>query len=68
MDVTQTLILIGAALALCLFSGWRGARPWDPSRGVRMAPWRLLMVLSGAAIFILGIHLANLLGAPQPRI
>ncbi len=68
MDTTQTLILIGAALALCVFSGWRGALPWDPSRGVRMVPWRLLMVLSGAAIFILGVHLAHLFGAPQPPV
>ncbi len=65
MDMTLTLALIGAALALAIFAGWRGARPWDPRRGVRMIPWRLIMLLAGTAIFILLIHLGTLLGVPQ---
>ncbi len=65
MDMTLTLALIGAALALAVFAGWRGARPWDPSRGVRMIPWRLIMLLAGTGIFILLIHLGSLLGVPQ---
>lgn len=60
----MTLGLMAAALALAVFAGWRGARPWD-LKGVRMAPWRLIMLLSGAAVFILGVHLAALLGAPM---
>ena len=27
-----------------LFCGWRGARPADPNKGVRLMPWRPLMV------------------------
>lgn len=65
MDMTTTLALIGAALALAIFAGWRGARPWDPRRGVRMIPWRLIMLLAGTGIFILLIHLGTLLGVPQ---
>ena len=65
MDMTLTLALIGAALALAIFAGWRGARPWDPRRGVRMIPWRLIMLLAGTGIFILLIHLGSLLGVPQ---
>ena len=65
MDMTTTLALIGAALALAVFAGWRGARPWDPRRGVRMIPWRLIMLLAGTGIFILLIHLGTLLGVPQ---
>ena len=65
MDMTTTLALIGAALALAVFAGWRGARPWDPRRGVRMMPWRLIMLLAGTGIFILLIHLGTLLGVPQ---
>lgn len=65
MDMTLTLALIGAALALAIFAGWRGARPWDPRRGVRMIPWRLIMLLAGTGIFILLIHLGTLLGVPQ---
>ena len=66
MNLTVTLALIAACLALAVFAGWRGSRPWEPSKGVRMTPWRLIMLFSGAAAFILGIHLAALLGAPQP--
>ena len=65
MDMTLTLALIGATLALAIFAGWRGARPWDPRRGVRMIPWRLIMLLAGTGIFILLVHLGTLLGVPQ---
>lgn len=65
MDLTLTLALTGAAIALAVFAGWRGARPWDPRRGVRMTPWRLIMLLAGAGVFILVVHLGALLGAPQ---
>ena len=65
MDMTVTLALTAAALALAIFAGWRGARPWDPRRGVRMMPWRLIMLLAGAGVFILVIHLGTLLGMPQ---
>jgi len=65
MDMSLTLALTGAAVALAIFAGWRGARPWDPSRGVRMIPWRLVMLLAGTGVFILVIHLGTLLGVPQ---
>ena len=66
MTLPVTLALIVGFLALAVFAGWRGSRPWNPGKGVRMAPWRLIMLFSGAAAFLLGIHLAALLGAPQP--
>lgn len=65
MGLTVTLIAIAAALSLCLFSGWRGAKRWEPSRPVRMAPWRFIMLLSAAAVMLLLIHLAALMGAPM---
>ncbi len=65
MSLPLTLALLAAALALSVFSGWRGSRPWDPRRGVRMAPWRFIMLLSGASVFILLIHLGTLMGVPQ---
>ena len=65
MDMALTLTLIGGAVALAIFAGWRGARPWDPRRGVRMIPWRVIMLLAGTAIFILLVHLGTLLGVPQ---
>jgi hypothetical protein len=65
MSFTLTLALILAALTLAVFAGWRGSRPWDLTRGVRMIPWRFIMLLSGVAIFILVIHLGTLMGVPQ---
>jgi len=65
MSLTLTLALLVAALALAFFAGWRGSRPWDLTRGVRMIPWRFIMLLSGVAIFILVIHLGTLMGVPQ---
>jgi hypothetical protein len=66
LTLPVTLALTGAVLALAVFAGWRGARPWDPREGVRMAPWRLIMVLSGAILFVLVIHLAALAGLIRP--
>lgn len=65
MSLTPTLILLAAALALTVFAGWRGARRWQPGMKVRMAPWRMIMLLSATAVFVLLIHLAALLGMPQ---
>lgn len=65
MDMPLTLLLTAAAVALAVFAGWRGSRRWDLRRGVRMIPWRLIMLLAGAAVFVLVIHLGALLGVPQ---
>jgi len=65
MSLTVTLALLVAALALAVFAGWRGSRPWDPRRGVRMVPWRFIMLLSGAVIMVLAIHIGTLMGVPQ---
>ncbi|WIY69354.1 hypothetical protein KB221_14975 [Aquidulcibacter paucihalophilus] len=65
MSLTVTLALLVAALALAVFAGWRGSRPWDPRRGVRMVPWRFIMLLSGAAIMVLAIHIGTLMGVPR---
>lgn len=65
MSLPLTLTLIAAVLALAVFAGWRGARPSQPHRGVRMVPWRFIMVLSAAALVVLIVHLAAMLGLPQ---
>ncbi len=66
MNLTVTLALLAAVLAFAVFAGWRGARPSQPHLGVRMVPWRFLMILAGAAAFLLIVHVAALLGMPQP--
>lgn len=63
--MTPTLIALAVAAALTGFAGWRGARPWQPGMNVRMMPWRLIMLLSATAVFLLLIHLVALLGGPQ---
>jgi hypothetical protein len=63
-----TLILLAVSLASVVFSGWRGARPPDITRGPRMMPWRFLMLLSGALSFFLLIHLASLMGLQRPGV
>lgn len=65
MSLPVTLGLIAALVGLTVFAGWRGSLPWNLSRGVRMAPWRMIMLLSAAMVFFLLIHLAALLGAPM---
>lgn len=65
MSLTVTLALLVASLALAVFAGWRGSRPWNLTRGVRMIPWRFIMLLCGVAIFVLAIHLGTLMGVPQ---
>ncbi|MES2723317.1 MAG: hypothetical protein V4656_09200 [Pseudomonadota bacterium] len=63
----MTLGLIAAFLAIAVFAGWRGAQPPNPLRGVRMAPYRLIMVTAAAAVLILLVHLVNLLGVKTGR-
>lgn len=67
MDIALTLALAGGLLAVALFCGWRGARPYEPIKGPRMAPWSLLMMLSAAGLLLLLVHLANLLGLNTSR-
>ena len=66
MSLFLTLALIAAAVALAVFAGWRGALPSQPHRGVRMVPWRFVMVLSCVAVFVLIVHLAALMGVLPP--
>lgn len=62
MSPSLTLILLAAASAVAVFSGWRGARPPDLSRGPRMVPWRFIMLAAAALAVLLLIHLASTLG------
>ncbi len=71
MTLTMTLVALFAAAALTVVSAWRGARPPDLTRGPRMAPWRMLMLLGVVTCIFLLVHLVNLAGfdtsAAAPR-
>jgi drug/metabolite transporter (DMT)-like permease len=65
MTWTQTLILLGAAVLLAAFCGWRGARPPDFRKGPRMMPWRFLMLLCAGGAFYLLLHMAEMAKAAR---
>jgi hypothetical protein len=65
MSMTLTLSLLAGALIVAVFAGWRGARPSNFLKP-RMVPWRFIMLLAGALVFLLAIHLGTLLGV-EPR-
>ena len=67
MDWTLTLSSGAVALALAVFCGWRGARPADPHRGVRLVPYRFLMVLCAAWVLLMTVHALSLLGFSTGR-
>ena len=67
MGLQLTLAIGIAAVALAVLFGWLGARPFDPRRGPRMAPWRLLMALCATAALLMIVHLANLMGFATGR-
>ena len=67
MELDLTLAALAAAVALAALFGWLGARPPDPTRGPRMAPWRFLMVLCAAGVLLALVHLVNLLGVTTGR-
>jgi hypothetical protein len=65
MSMTLTLSLLAGALIVAVFAGWRGARASNFLKP-RMVPWRFIMLLAGALVFLLAIHLGTLLGV-EPR-
>jgi len=67
MELTPTLWLLGSAVAVAIFAGWRGARPPNLIRGPRLMPWRLLMVTAAALALVMLVHTVNLLGVHTGR-
>jgi len=67
MDLRLTIALAAACAALAAFAGWRGARPPDPMRGPRLAPWRMIMMLAACGALVMVVHLVNLLGVTTGR-
>ena len=67
MDWTWTLIALAASLAITFVCGWMGARAPDPHRGPRLVPYRFLMLLGGAGVILMLIHLASLAGLRSDR-
>ena len=67
MDLAATLAALAASLVIAGVAGWLGARPPDLRRGPRMVPYRMIMLLSGAAGLLFLVHLVNLAGVHTGR-
>jgi len=67
MDMPTTLTALAVAVAVAVAAGWMGARPPDPRRGPRLAPYRMIMLLSGTVAVLLIVHLVNLGGVSTGR-
>ena len=67
MDFNVTLGLLAAFVAAGVFCGWRGSLPSQPAKGVRMMPWRPLMVGCAVGALVMLVHLANLMGFETGR-
>jgi hypothetical protein len=67
MNLTATLICLAGAGAIAAVAGWMGARPFDPRRGPRMVPWRIIMVAATVWGLLMLVHLANLSGVATGR-
>ena len=57
--ITGALITVLAGLAV-LF-GWLGAQPLNLVKGPRLAPYRLLMMLSAVAVVVLATHVVSII-------
>jgi hypothetical protein len=67
MPLSISLALTAALLGLALFAAWRGAQPPDLIKGVRMVPWRGVMLFSSAGVVFMLVHVVNLLGFTTGR-
>ena len=67
MDWPVTLIVTTLGVAVTAVCGWRGARPPDFSRGPRLFPYRLVMVLGAAFVMLMLAHMLNLAGVTTGR-
>jgi hypothetical protein len=63
----STSVSLGLALAaIGLFAGWRGARPPNPLKGPRMAPWRFIMLLAAAGAMMFLFSALRMAGINPP--
>jgi hypothetical protein len=66
MGLITTSCLLGLSAMLFAVASWRAAKPADPLKP-RLAPWRALIIFSGAFSMLLIVHLFNLMGVETGR-
>lgn len=62
MELPLTVAVAAAFLIVAVACGWLGARPPNPHRGPRLAPWRFLMMMAATGFLLMSVHIVNLLG------
>lgn len=67
MTLALTSSLAAIFIAIALLAAWRGARPFNPLKGPRMIPWRMIMLLSAALTMLMLVHVLNLVGVTTGR-
>lgn len=61
-DLTATLAAMAVTAAILGLAFWQAHRPRKDSIRARWIPWRFVMLLAGAALVILLVHVVNLMG------
>lgn len=65
MTLVQTLVLLGAALALGAVARWRSARPAEPGK-VGLIPWTLILIVCGVLVVLAVGNLMAIWGVSPP--
>lgn len=66
MGWTPTLVLLAVSAGLLVLAEVRARREPDPLRPA-LVPWRAVVLVSGAAAFVLLVHVVALLGGGPAR-
>lgn len=67
MGAGVTIGIAAAGALLGVLFGWLGARPPNPLKGPRLAPYRLMMLLCAVGVLMMLAHLVNLMGLHTGR-
>jgi hypothetical protein len=66
LDATLTLSISLASALLLALSAWQSSRKRPDSVRPRWTPWRFLIFVAGAILFLALIHLTTVLGLRPP--
>lgn len=61
LDWILTISGLIAFIVLAVIANYRAGLPWNDAQP-RIVPWKLVLVFSGFAFFVLVVHLVNLVG------
>lgn len=62
LTLPLTVILLIVSALVTAFFGWMGARPYNPTKGPRMVPWRFMMMMTFVVCLLMIVHLLTVTG------